>query len=114
MIPRPAGQAPERTDGDVGLRVRIGGDGPVVAESDETGWRLIVRGQVDASGVYPGDLYIALRDFALRARHDYRLCSSWHVSNTGGGDGLIDHCAHTGSVRVARGEHCLHRFVGDA
>ncbi|WP_259313958.1 hypothetical protein [Capillimicrobium parvum] len=51
-----------------GLRVRIGGDGPVVTESDETGWRLLVRGQVHESGVDPADLHIALRDLALRDR----------------------------------------------
>jgi hypothetical protein len=51
-----------------GLRVRIGGDGPVVIESDATGWRLIVRGQVHASGVDQDDLHIALRELALRDR----------------------------------------------
>jgi hypothetical protein len=51
-----------------GLRIRIGGEGPVVAESDTTGWRLIVRGSVHASGVAPDDLHIALRDLALRDR----------------------------------------------
>lgn len=51
-----------------GLKVRIGGDGPVVIESDATGWRLIVRGPVHASGVDRNDLHIALRDLALRDR----------------------------------------------
>ena len=51
-----------------GLRARIGGDGPVVAESDATGWRLIVWGQVRASGVDPDGLHIALRGLALRDR----------------------------------------------
>lgn len=51
-----------------GLRVRIGGDGPVVAESDATGWRLIVRGQVHTSGVDPTGLHVALRDLALDDR----------------------------------------------
>lgn len=48
--------------------MRIGGDGPVVVESDATGWRLIVREQVHASGVSPDDLHTALRDLALRDR----------------------------------------------
>jgi len=51
-----------------GLRARIGGDGPVVIESDATGWRLIVRGQVHASGLDRDDLHIALRDLAVRDR----------------------------------------------
>lgn len=51
-----------------GLRIRIGGDGPVVVESDATGWRLIVRGQVRANGVDRDDLHIALRELALRDR----------------------------------------------
>lgn len=51
-----------------GLRTRIGGDGPVVAESDATGWRLIVRGQVHASGVDRDDLHVALRNLALHDR----------------------------------------------
>ena len=51
-----------------GLRVRIGGDGPVVSETDATGWRLIVRGRVHASGVDPTDLHVALRDLALSDR----------------------------------------------
>jgi len=51
-----------------GLRTRIGGDGPVVAESDAMGWRLIVRGHVDSSGVDRDDLHQALRDLALRDR----------------------------------------------
>jgi len=50
------------------LRVRIGGEGRVVAESDATGWRLIVRGHVHANGVDHDDLHIALRDLALRDR----------------------------------------------
>lgn len=51
-----------------GLRSRIGDDGSVVAESDATGWRLIVRGRVHASGVEPGGLHVALRDLALHDR----------------------------------------------
>lgn len=51
-----------------GLSVRVGGDGPVVAESDATGWRLIVRGNMDASGVDVDDLLVALRELALRDR----------------------------------------------
>ncbi len=48
-----------------GLRTRIGGTGPVVAESDATGWRLITRGQLHASGVDHEDLHVALRALAL-------------------------------------------------
>ncbi len=48
-----------------GLRVRIGGDGPVVAESDASGWRLLVPGGVYATGVAPAELHSALRDLAL-------------------------------------------------
>ena len=51
-----------------GLRIRIGGDGPVVAESDATGWRLIVHGQAHATGVDSHDLHVALRELALRDR----------------------------------------------
>lgn len=51
-----------------GLKVRIGGDGPVVVESDATGWRLIVRGQIESSGVDYDHLHIALRELALRDR----------------------------------------------
>ena len=47
------------------VRRRIGGDGPVVAESDAKGWRLIVRCQLHASGVDPDDLHVALRALAL-------------------------------------------------
>jgi hypothetical protein len=47
------------------LRVRIGGDGPVVAESDAAGWRVIVRGQIHARGLLGDDLHVALRDLAL-------------------------------------------------
>lgn len=61
------------------LRVRIGGDGPVVIESDATGWRLIVRGQVHTSGVDQDDLHIALRELALRdrdlARDAFGVCN---------------------------------------
>ncbi len=48
--------------------IRIGGDGPVVAESDATGWRLLVRGRLHASGVESDDLHLALRELALRDR----------------------------------------------
>jgi hypothetical protein len=51
-----------------GLRIRIGGDGPVVAESDATGWRLFARGQLHASGVYADNLHAALRALALHDR----------------------------------------------
>lgn len=46
----------------------IGGDGPVVAESDATGWRLFVRGRLHAEGVDSDGLHVALRDFALGNR----------------------------------------------
>lgn len=49
-----------------GLRVRIGGDGPVVAETDRTGWRLIVHGRVHESGLEQDGLHSALRQLALR------------------------------------------------
>jgi hypothetical protein len=39
------------------FRIRIGGDGPVVAEADATGWRLIVRGNIYATGVSDDDLH---------------------------------------------------------
>jgi hypothetical protein len=51
-----------------GLRVRIGDPGPVLAESDATGWRLIVHGRLQASGIDPDDLHNALRELALRDR----------------------------------------------
>lgn len=50
------------------LRMRIGGDGPVVAETDAQGWRLIVRGQMYATGAYGPELHSALRELALRDR----------------------------------------------
>lgn len=46
-------------------RVRIGAGGPVVAETDATGWRLIARGHLHASGVDHDDLHLALRALAL-------------------------------------------------
>lgn len=49
-----------------GLKVRIGGDGPVVIETDAAGWRLIVRGQIESTSVDHDDLHIALRQLALR------------------------------------------------
>jgi hypothetical protein len=48
--------------------MRIGGDGPVVVESDATGWRLIVHGQTYRAGVDSDDLHVALRQLALRDR----------------------------------------------
>ena len=51
-----------------GWKSRIGGDGPVVAESDARGWPLIVRGQLHATGDNPGDPHAALRDLALHDR----------------------------------------------
>src|SRR4051794_22632861 len=50
------------------LRISIGGDGPVVAQSDATGWRLIVRGRVHATGADNDELHVALRDVALSDR----------------------------------------------
>lgn len=50
------------------LRVRIGGDGPVVAATDGSGWKLIVRGEIYVAGVDPGGLHDALRQLALRER----------------------------------------------
>jgi hypothetical protein len=47
-------------------KMRIGSDGPVVAELDTTGWRLIVRGQPHARGVDGDELHAALRELALR------------------------------------------------
>lgn len=66
-----------------GLRIRIGGDGPVVVESDAKGWRLIARGHLYASGVYPGDLHRALRDLALGDR-DLARVSFGDVCNCAG------------------------------
>jgi hypothetical protein len=50
------------------LSISIGGDGPVVAESDAAGWRLIVRGRLHARGVDSDDLHVALRELALADR----------------------------------------------
>ena len=50
------------------LQIRIGGDGPVVAEFDATGWRLIVRGRPETTGVDSEGLHVALRELALRDR----------------------------------------------
>jgi hypothetical protein len=50
------------------LITRIGGDGPVVAASDATGWQLIVRGRTHATGVDSHDLHVALRELALSDR----------------------------------------------
>jgi hypothetical protein len=50
------------------LRTRIGEGGPVVAESDTTGWRLIVHGQTHATGVDNNALHVALRELALSDR----------------------------------------------
>ena len=47
------------------LRIRIGAGGPVVAESDATGWRLIARGRLHARGVGHDGLHAALRALAL-------------------------------------------------
>ena len=40
----------------------------MVAESDATGWRLLVRGRVHARGVDSDDLHVALRELALGDR----------------------------------------------
>ena len=50
------------------FRTSIGGDGPVVAETDASGWRLFVRGSVHAKGVDSDDLHVALRELALGDR----------------------------------------------
>jgi len=50
------------------LRTRIGGDGPVVAVSDTTGWQLIVRGHTHATGVFSDGLHVALRELAMGDR----------------------------------------------
>jgi hypothetical protein len=50
------------------FRSRIGGDGPVVVESDSSGWRLIVNGQTHARGVDSQQLHVELRELALRDR----------------------------------------------
>src|SRR3954454_13110621 len=50
------------------LRISIGGDGPVIAQSDAAGWRLIVRGHVHASGADNDELHVALRALALSDR----------------------------------------------
>src|SRR4051794_30666011 len=48
------------------LRIRIGGDGPVVAGSAATGWRLLMHGRTRATGLDSHDLHVALRELALR------------------------------------------------
>ncbi len=50
------------------LRMSIGGDGPVIAQFDATGWRLDVRGQLHARGADADDLHDALRQLALADR----------------------------------------------
>ena len=47
------------------LRTRIGGDGPVVAETTAAGWRLIVHGKARAAGHFTPDLHVALRELAV-------------------------------------------------
>jgi hypothetical protein len=63
------------------LSISIGGDGPVVAESDATGWRLIVHGRVHASGVDGEELHVALRELALSdrdlARDAFAVVVNW-------------------------------------
>lgn len=49
-----------------GLKVRIGGDGPVAIETDAKGWRLVVRGHIESTGVDPDLLHVELRQLALR------------------------------------------------
>ena len=58
------------------LRITIGGDGPVVAGSDASGWRLNVRGRLHAQGADPDDLHDALRALALRDRELARVAFS--------------------------------------
>jgi hypothetical protein len=49
-------------------KMRIGADGPVVAELDATGWRLTVRGRPHATGIDHDDLHASLRELAMRER----------------------------------------------
>lgn len=51
-----------------GFRVRVGGDGPVVAETATQGCRLLVRGELQEAGVAGEELHTALRNLALRDR----------------------------------------------
>lgn len=57
----PAGAKPAMT-----LRMRIGGNGPVVLETGGGRWRLIVEGRTVADETGPLDGDDALRDLALR------------------------------------------------
>jgi hypothetical protein len=50
------------------VRIRIGGDGPVVVEREGIRWRLIVRGQTYSTGTDSQDLPVELRELALRDR----------------------------------------------
>jgi hypothetical protein len=59
------------------LRVRIGADGPVVAESDAAGWRVLVRRQIHAQGLLSDDLHLALRELALN--HPQLARDAFHV-----------------------------------
>ena len=73
------------------LKVSIGDGGPVVAQSDRTGWRMIVRGEVHASGRLPHDLHAALRELAISERDlaqdafgvVMNCAGSWEDENTG-------------------------------
>lgn len=74
-----------------GLSIRIGGDGPVVAETetDPPGWRLLVRGHEHGAGVDQRDLHQALRDLARKDRHLARVafgvvmnCMAWEDEYT--------------------------------
>jgi hypothetical protein len=67
LYQRPHKQAKEEAMMGV-LRMRIGGDGRVVAESDATGWRLLVHRETHSTGVANEDLHVALRELALRDR----------------------------------------------
>jgi hypothetical protein len=62
------GTRERRSDETLNLRTRIGGDGPVVAASDATGWQLIVRGQTHSQGVDNDDLHDSLRQLAMEDR----------------------------------------------
>ena len=74
------------------LRISIGGDGPVVAESDATGWRLFVRGRLHARGVDSDDLNVALRELALGDRELARDAFSVVVNCMGAWE---DECTET-------------------
>ena len=58
---------PSTTPAGSTLRWSIGAGGPVVAEGDAAGWRMIVRGTVHVSSDDSDDLHGALRQLAISA-----------------------------------------------